>query len=733
MSTVRYHSCNICEAMCGTAVTVEDGRIVNIRADPDDVFSRGHICPKGPAMKEVYEDPDRLRRPVRRTAAGWEPISWQEALDETADQLSKIRAAHGPHAVALYAGNPGLHTYGTTLMMEGFRGTLGSRNYFDSNSADANPKLFSSMLMFGDQLSVPVPDVERTDYLLILGANPAASNGSLMSLGDVRKRLRGIRERGGHIVLIDPRRTETAAWCDEHHYIRPGGDAAFLLAVLSVLFAEGHVGAAVEQQVNGLETVRALAKRFPPERVAGAVGIAADTIRDIARGFASAPRAVAYGRLGICQNPFGPVANWLVDVLNIVTGNFDRPGGAMFTTPAVDLARIGRALIGNHYDRWRSRVRDLPEFAGQLPSATLREEIVTPGSEQIRALVTVAGNPVLSVPNGQGLAEALPGLSFMVSIDYYINETTRHAHIILPPVHSLERDHFDLVFHNLAVHNTVKYAEPVVPPAPDTMSDWEILYELGMRLGGLRFGVPGLDGLARQLWRRGIRFTPTRMLDLLLRVGPYGDRFLPFHPGLNLRKLRRAPHGIDLGPLQPTGKQRIRTPDGRVNLAPALLVADAERLDSWLAQQGHGLDSGNEKTAQRNGKLLLIGRRHLRSNNSWMHNAPSLAAGHDRATLLMHPEDAHRLELADGAQVEVRSRVGVISVRLEHSDDIMPGVVSLPHGFGHAAAADTLRVAGALPGANVNAITDEEMIEPLVGTAVLNGVPVTVTAASAAR
>jgi anaerobic selenocysteine-containing dehydrogenase len=441
---------------------------------------------------------------------------------------------------------------------------------------------------------------------------------------------------------------------------------------------------------------------------------------------------VAYGRLGICQNPFGAVANWLVDVLNIVTGNFDRPGGAMFPTPAVDLARLGRSLIGNHYDRWRSRVRNLPEFGGQLPVATLRDEIATPGDEQVRALITIAGNPVLSAPNGQALAEVLPGLDFMVAIDFYVNETTRHAHIILPPVHSLERDHFDLVFHNLAVHNTVKYAEPAIPPAPDTMSDWEILYELGMRLGGLRFGMPLLDGLARRLWRRGIRFTPTRMLDLLLRIGPYGDRFLPFHPGLNLRKLRRAPHGIDLGPLEPMGKQRIRTPDGRVNLAPALLAADADRVDAWLSEHTSSPDLHADQPAQRNGTLLLIGRRHLRSNNSWMHNAPSLATGHDRATLLMHPVDARALALTDGALVEVRSRVGRIGARLEYSDDIMPGVVSLPHGFGHAAAADTLRVAGALPGPNVNAITDDELIEPLTGTAVLNGVPVTVTAATTA-
>lgn len=707
--------------MCGMVMTVQDGRITDVRADKDDVFSRGYICPKGPAMREVLEDPDRLRQPVRRTKAGWQRIGWEEALSEVASRIADIQARYGKNAVGFYAGNPSLHNYSGSITMLGFAGALGTQNLFDSNSVDANPKLFSSMLMFGDRLSLLVPDVDRTDYLLILGANPAASNGSLMSLGDVRGRLRGIQARGGRIVVIDPRRTETAAWADEHHFIRPGGDAAFLLALIHVLFAAGRIDEPrVGEHTTGLRELRALAERFSPERVAPAVGIPAATIRSIALSFATAPRAVAYGRLGTCQNEFGPVVSWLVDALNVITGNFDRPGGAMFPRPAVDTSRIGRMLIGNTYAGFRSRVRGLPEFAGYLPAAAMAEEMDTPGDGQIRALITLAGNPALTMPNSERMVRALAGLDFMVSIDLYLNETTRHAQLVLPPLHALERDHFDLIFHAFAVRNTVKHSPPVVAPPAGALDDWEILYELGMRLGGLRFGVGLLDRLARRLWRHGVRVPPSRLIDLLLRVGPYGDKFLPLHPGLNLARVGRQKHGIDLGPLVPAGKQKLHTPDRRVHLAPELLLRDAARLDGWVDRRPEG-------------SLVLIGRRHLRSNNSWMHNVKSLTKGPDRTALLIHPEDGRRLGFSDGAAVRVRSRVGAVNARLEYSDAMMKGVLSLPHGYGHAAAADTLQIAGALPGPSVNVLTDEGMVEPLLGTAVLNGVPVTLEALSAAE
>lgn len=706
---VVYHTCNVCEAMCGMAFTVSGGRIGAVRPDPEDVFSRGHICPKGPAMKEVLEDPDRLRHPVRRASSGaWEKISWPAAFDEAARRLRALQQAHGKNALAFYLGNPVVHNHGALMTVQGFSRALGTRNRFDANSQDANPKLFSCLLMFGDLLSVPIPDIDRTDYLLVLGANPAASNGSLMTLGDVLGRLRGVRERGGRIVLVDPRRSETASLCDEHHFIRPGGDAAFLLGLLHVLLVEepasiDEAAVRVRVRAGSFDALRDLARRFPPERVAGPCGVPAEVQRRIARDFAAARRAVAYGRVGTCQNPFGPAASWLVDALNVVTGNFDREGGVMFPEPAVDLSMLARKLVGNHYDRWRSRVRGLPELGGQLPAAVMAEEMETAGPGQVRGLVTLAGNPVLSVPNGERLARALGGLEFMVAIDYYINETTRHAHLILPPLHALERSHYDVTFHALAVRNTAKYSEPVVAPAPAALDDWEILYELGMRLGGLRFGHPAVDRAARLLWRAGVRLHPDRIVDLLLRLGPRR---------LSLKKLRAAPHGIDLGPLTPQGAKKVRTPDGLVDLAPELLLGDVQRLDAWLAEPAP--------------ELCLIGRRHLRTNNSWMHNVHSLVKGPDRSALLMNPADAWRRGIVSGAMVQVKSRTGQVQARAELTEDIMAGVVSLPHGYGHQAARDTLTRAGALPGVNVNALTDDSLVEPLLGTAILNGVPVDV-------
>ncbi len=710
--STHFRTCNLCEAMCGMKLTVEDGRITDVRGDPDDVFSRGHICPKGPAMREVLEDPDRIRHPMRRTASGWERISWREAFDEAASRLAAVRKAHSRNAIGFYVGNPSVHNHGAVLGVPGFSRALGTRNRFDANSQDANPKLFACMMVYGDSFAITIPDVDRTDHLLVFGANPAASNGSVMSLGDVRGRLSGIRERGGRVVLFDPRRTESAALADEHHFLRPGGDAALLLALHHVLFAEGLVDeGAVNQIAGGLATLRALVAKFPPARVAAATGIPAAEIARIARDFARAKRAVAYGRVGPCQNEFSSVASWLLETLNVITGNFDREGGAMFPTPAVDLPSIGRMLVGNGYARWRSRVRGLPEFGGQLPAAAMAEEMETPGEGQIRAFVTLAGNPVLSTANGERLAAALAKLDYMVAIDYYRNETTRHAHLILPPTHALEHSHYDVVLHALAVRNTAKWSEAVIEPEAGAPDDWQILYELGMRLGGMGFGNAAVDRAARLAWRAGLSLTPERMIDLMLRAGPYGS-LKPWKQGLTLAKLKQAPHGIDLGPLQPSREKRVRTSDGKVDLAPRVIVEDLPRVEAWIDRASDG--------------LLLIGRRHLRSNNSWMHNVRSLTKGPDRATLLMNPADAARRGMAAGQTVRVRSRVGEVRARLEPSAEIMAGVVSLPHGFGHAAAKETMAIAGALPGPNVNAITDDELVEPLTGTAILNGVPVVV-------
>ncbi len=719
-SSTVFRTCNVCEAMCGLAITLDGGRITDIRADKDDVFSRGHICPKGPAMREVLEDPDRIRRPMRRQGNSdeWREISWDDALDEAASRLGEIRARHGKDAVGLYVGNPNAHNHGALLALQGFSRALGTKNRFDANSQDANPKLYASLAMFGDLASITIPDVDRTDYFLVLGANPAASMGSVMTLGDVRGRLKDVRTRGGKIVLFDPRRTETAEWSDAHHFIRPGGDAALLLAILHELFGTKRVNeAALAKTVRGVGELRALAARFPPERVAACTGVAPEIVRQVARDFAAAERAVCYGRVGTCQNEFGPVASWLVDAINVVTGNFDRPGGAMFTQPAADVGRLGRRFVLSKYARWRSRVRGLPELGGQLPAAVMAEEIETPGLGQIRGFITVAGNPVLSVPNGERLARSFSSLDCMVAVDYYLNETTRHAHLLLPPVHALERAHFDLIFNALAVRNTVKYSEPVVPPAhADARDDFAILYELGMRLGGMHFGHPAIDRIAKGAWKLGWNVPPELILDLAIRFGPHGDRFV--NPrGLNLKKVRRAPHGIDLGPLTPCAGERVRTKDGRVDVAPAVLMADVPRLDAWI-----------EEMRARETPLVLIGRRHLRTNNSWMHNVRSLVKGPDRATLLVHVEDARRLKLAAGQLVKVTSRVGSVTAPVTPTEDIMPGVVSLPHGYGHASAKDTMKISGATPGPNVNALTDDMLVEPVLGTAILNGVPVTVEA-----
>lgn len=686
--TARFFTCNLCEAQCGLRVEVDGARVAGIRGDPEDVLSRGHVCPKAHALRELLEDPARLRAPVRRTAGGWERASWDEALSDVTRRLRAVRARHGRDAVALYVGNPVAHSHGAALGSQLLTMALGTKNRFDPNSQDSNPRLFACMHVYGDALSIPVPDVDRTDHLLVLGANPAASNGSQMGLGDVRARMRAIGERGGRVVLVDPRRTESAAWATSHCFIRPGGDAALVLAMLHVLFAEGRVNeTAVGEVAAGLGELRALARRFPPERVAPAVGIDAARIRALALDFAGARTACAYARVGVCQNAFGPVASWLVEALNVVTGNFDRAGGAMFPAAPADVAPLGRLLVGNRWGRWRSRVRGLPEMLGALPSAAMAEEMETPGEGRVRALVCVAGNPVLTTPNGERLARALADLELVVAVDYYVNETTRHAHWVLPARHVFETGNFDLLLSRFSVRNNAKYSPPIVRTGDDTRDDWDILSDLAARVALPR----ALHGACRAAGR-GL---PERVVDLLLRLGGRG---------LSLRALRDAPHGIDLGPLVPSRRDRVRTEDGRVRLAPPALVADVPRLEAWV----------DERRAT--GDLVLVGRRHLRSNNSWMNALPSLAKGPDRARLLVHPADAARIGFADGARVTVRSRTGRVEAVAHVSDEVMPGVVSLPHGFARCSA---------------NALTDERLVEPVIGTSILNGVPVVVEVADA--
>jgi anaerobic selenocysteine-containing dehydrogenase len=672
--TIEHYACNLCDALCGLQVTVENNRISSIRGDTGDPFSRGHTCPKGAALKELHEN--RLRRPMRRTASGFQEISWDEALDEAATRLRAIQSRHGRDAVALYVGNPTAHSHRAALGAQALTMALGSKNRFDSNSQDSNPRLFACMQVYGDALSIPVPDVDRCDFLLILGANPAASNGSQMSLGDVRRRLQRIPRK----VLIDPRRNETAAWCDEHHFIRPGGDAALLLSMIHVVLADGARFA--HEVASGREELERIAAQFPPERVAAAVGIDAPIIRRLARELRDTPRAAVHARIGSCQNPFGPTANWLVEALNIVSGHFDREGGMMFPEPAADVAPLGRRLIGNHFGRWRSRLRGLPEMLGALPSAVLAEEMETEGRGQIRGFVCLAGNPVLSTPNGERLGRALDNLDYVVAIDFQLTETSRRAHLILPPAHVFETSNFNLFFHGLAVRNLVRFDRPILNGVG--RDDWQIASELALRL---RLPRPIASAIARRS-----RDLPDRVIDLLLRTGRHR---------LSLGEVASAKNAIDLGPLRPCRREKVHTPDGRARLVPEPFLPEIARLEKWLEQP-------------REEGLLLIGRRHLRSNNSWMHGIHSLMKGPSRSQLMIHPEDAAARRLTGGTRVRVKSRVGVVEAELLITDAISRGVVSLPHGFG---------------APNVNALTDEQLVEPLLGTSILNGVPVEVSSA----
>ncbi|MBJ7359145.1 molybdopterin-dependent oxidoreductase [Nocardioides sp.] len=698
----RLGVCNLCEAICGIELTLEDGTVTGIRGNEADPLSRGYICPKGVSMADVYDDPDRLRHPIRRVGDGpdatWEELGWDEALDLVADRLVATAKAHGPDAVGVYLGNPNAHSVGFATHGVPFVKSLRTRNRFSASTVDQIPHQFVAWQMYGHQLLLPVPDLDRTSYFLVLGANPMASNGSLMTVPDFPQRVRDLKARGGRMVVLDPRRTETAKVATEHHFVRPGSDAAVLLAMLHVLLEEGL--ATPPAYVDNLDRVAGLVADFTPELAAGVSGIPADTIRTLVRDLAAAESAAVYGRMGVSTHSFGSVCQWAIQVLNLLTGNFDREGGVLFPEPAVDT--VGRRIVGpGHHDVWRSRVRDIPEFAGELPAAVMREEIETEGDGQIRAMVTIAGNPVLSTPDGAGLARALDGLDFMVAIDIYLNETTRHADVILPPTTALERDHYDLVFHGFAVRNTARFTPAVFAKPEDARHDWEIFGDLTERVQS-RAGVGIKDRLAT---KARLAPSPATVVAGLLKTGGR----------TTMRALRKNPEGVDLGPLRPTMPERLQTADQRIDLAPALVVADVPRV----------LEAALAAGAPQDGELLLIGRRHKQDCNSWLHNTSRLTRGRPRHHLLMHPDDLAARGLADGAVVRVSSRVGAVDVEVSSEDDMMRGVVSLPHGYGHQVEGTRLTHASTVAGVSINDLTDPLLLD-VSGNAALNGVPVTV-------
>ena len=685
-------------------VDLDGERIRSIRGDPDDPFSRGYICPKAAAIADIHTDPDRIRTPLIRQGTRWREASWDEALERAADGLVRLRRQHGRDAVAIYYGNPVAHSLGLITHALTFTRALRTRNVYSASSADQLPQMLVALRMFGHQAVIPVPDLDRTDFVLLLGANPVVSNGSLMTAPGMKHRLRSIRERGGRVVVVDPRRTETAEAADEHVPIRPGTDAWLLAAVLHVVFAERWVDAGrLEGRLKNLDALASLVHEISPERVAPRTGISAQTTRRLAAEFAQTRRAACYGRVGLCTQRHGTLASWLVQVLNLLTRHLDDVGGMMLTTPAVDvvstLSKMGRR---GTYGRWRSRVRHLPEFGGELPVATMADEIETPGAGRIRGLITIAGNPVLSSPNGRRLDRALASLEHVVSVDPYLNETTRHAHVLLPPAPPLARAHYDLALYAFAVRNVAKYAEPVVERDSSERHDWEIVADLSARMF-----VPRLLHAPARRALHVLR--PERFLDLLLRMGPYR---------LSLAKLRQAPHGMDLGPLEPGRIARsIGTADGQIDVAPADFMREArERLLAGV-------------TIDTNGDLLLIGRRQLRSNNSWMHNSHRLVKGKPRCTLLIHPDDATTRDLTNGDVAHLQSKAGSLTVPVEVTDAILPGVVSLPHGWGHDRDGARLTVAQDVPGTSVNDVTSELDVDTLSGTAAFNGVAVRVSRA----
>ncbi len=703
----HYRTCNLCEAMCGVQITTENERITRIQGDPEDPLSAGHICPKAVALKDIHEDPDRLTRPQKREGSTWRTISWDQALDEVADRIAKLQSEHGRRALAVYQGNPTVHNHGSMLFGQIFVRTLSTPNFYSATSLDQLPHMLACLKMFGHQLLIPVPDIERTEHLIIMGANPLVSNGSLMSAGDPKGKLKAIQKRGGRVIVIDPRRTQTADLADQHLFIRPGTDALFLLSMLHVLLQSpprlGHLAS----MVDGLADIQSLAARFPPERTAQCTGISAAQTRELAAGFASASAAVIYGRVGLSMQEFGGLSTWLLNVINIVTGNLDRPGGAMFTRPAIDVVSLtAKAGQRGSFDRRKSRVRGLPEFGGEFPAAVLAEEIDTAGEGQIRGLLTSAGNPVLSAPNGGRLQAALQKLELMVSIDIYRNETTRFAHYILPPTFALEHGHYDLAFHILATRNTAKYSEALFERPEHARHDWEIFKGLTTRLAsrGDSYKARVSQGMAKLALAR---LTPEHLLELALRAGPYGRR-------TSLRALKAQPHGIDLGPLMPCLPQRLLTRDKRIPLAPQLYLEDIERLERRLDRAPHG-------------SLSLIGRRELRTNNSWLHNSETMVKGKARCTLLINPQDAQARGLENGALVKVRSRVGEVQTTLQVSEEMMPGVVSLPHGWGHGRPGSAQRVADAHEGVSLNDLTDDALVDELSGTVRFSDVPVEVS------
>jgi anaerobic selenocysteine-containing dehydrogenase len=725
----HYRTCPLCEAMCGLEIETEGDRVTRIRGDRADVWSKGFLCPKGATLGELHHDPDRLRAPMVRKGADWIEVSWDEAFARCEELLRPIVEEHGIGAVTVYLGNPNVHNYSLSRYSGAVPGLAGMPVTWSAGTVDQWPKNLVCAQLYGNPWSIPIPDVARTDLLVVMGANPQASNGSLLSYPDLIGEVDRIRERGGRTIVVDPRRTGTAAKADEWLPIVPGTDAALLLGVVHVLEDEALISLGpLAGRVRGIDEVLDAARGFSPESVADWCGIPADRIRTLARELAAAERAVVYGRIGLCCQEFGTLATWLVDVVNVLTGRLGCEGGALFPNPAiVPIAMTARRRGPVRRGRWRTRVRGAPEVLGQAPLSCLAEEIDTPGEGRVRALITLAGNPALSAPDAARLDEAMGSLEAMISVDIYLNETSRHADVILPGLSPLEQPHMDEALWGFAVRSVARWSPPVFPPSDDRPEEWEIMLRLGAILAGASASDVDVDALDDQWFaaraaRHGIASAevdtgglrgPDRIADLTVRVSPWGDGYGERPGGLTLAELQRHPHGIDFGPSDRPIDEVLRTDSGDVELAHDDILGDLDRLRARMAEP--------------HPPLQLIGRRHVRSNNSWLHNVPGLMRGRDRSTLLVHPDDAAARGLSTGSAVEVTTSSGSVTAVVEVSDEIRPGVVSLPHGWGHDVEGVRLSVAASKPGPNTNVLVPPDRLDVPSGNAAVNGVPVELT------
>ncbi len=679
--------------MCGLEIEHNGTEVLSIKGDKNDTLSKGHICPKAVVLQDLYHDKDRLKTPIKKTATGWEEISWEAAYDEVVEKLRSIQEKYGKNAVGSYRGNPTVHNIGLMAFGAPFMQSIGSNQKYTATSVDQLPHHFASLMMFGHYLLFPIPDIDRTDFMLIMGGNPAVSNGSIMTAPDFSNRLKAIKKRGGQVVVIDPRFTETSKIANKHFHIKPGTDAFLLLALIHVIFDENLANAGhLKNHINGWETIQEIAIQYPPEKITKITGIDTEDIQQLARQFAAAKTAVCYGRLGLSTQEFGGLCQWLVNVLNCITGNLDTEGGALFTLPAIDIVGMSKKTgKTGSFNKRQSAVHKLPEFTGEFPVATLADEILTPSANQIKAMVTIAGNPVLSTPNGKQLEKAFESLEFMVAIDIYLNETTKHADIILPTTTGLETPLYDLVFHQFAIRNTAKYSEVLFEKSEEQRHDWEILKELTKRLSG-KENPANLE----------------QTLDYMLQFSCYKE------PKLTIAELKKHPHGLDFGALKPQLPERLFTADKKVELAHPLFIKDLERLNTKL-------DEWHVKTTY---PFALIGRRQLRSNNSWMHNSMRMVKGKKRCTLLIHSNDANTLNLNDGQTVTVTSNVGQVKLPIEITDTMMQGVVSIPHGWGHHRKGTNITIAQQYAGVSLNDLTNAMQLDELTGNADFSGTKV---------